>query len=199
MRAFFELVRAIAAGDTKKALKLLTPPLAQYAAEEGASRQSAKKYFFADILHYLYEGDTALHMAAAGYRVQIAKKLIQMGAGVNAKNRRGQTPLHYSAAGGPGAPTWDPEAQVAIIELLVSAGTDVDASDRLGVTPLHSAVRNRCAAAVAALLTAGADRRKKTKRGSTPMATASRMTGRGGSGSAEARAQQEEIQRLLRG
>jgi hypothetical protein len=66
-----------------------------------------------------------------------------------------------------------------------------------GVTPLHRAVRNRCAAAVQALLAAGADRRRKNGSGSTPAQLAKVTSGRGGTGSPEAKAQQAEILRLL--
>jgi ankyrin repeat protein len=58
-------------------------------------------------------------------------------------------------------------------------------------------VRNRCAAAVKALLDGGADPQAPNKNGSTPMLLASQNTGRGGSGSAEAKAQQKEILCLL--
>jgi len=58
-------------------------------------------------------------------------------------------------------------------------------------------VRTRCAAAVGTLLECGADPARKTKTGSTPMLLATKTTGRGGSGSAEAKAQQKEILRLL--
>jgi hypothetical protein len=50
---------------------------------------------------------------------------------------------------------------------------------------------------VEALLAAGADPRATNRRGSTAMALARRTTGRGGSGSPEARAQQAEILGLL--
>ena len=62
---------------------------------------------------------------------------------------------------------------------------------------MHRAVRTRCAAAVRALLAGGADARRKNKRGSTPVALATRNTGRSGTGSLEAKAQQREILRLL--
>jgi len=63
---------------------------------------------------------------------------------------------------------------------------------------LHRAVRNRSAAAVKALLEGGADPHSPNARGSTPMLLATQNTGRGGSGSAEAKAQQQEILRILR-
>jgi ankyrin repeat protein len=65
------------------------------------------------------------------------------------------------------------------------------------VTPLHRAVRTRCATAVRALLDCGADARRQNGSGSTPIRLATLHTGRGGSGSAEAKAQQAEIVRLL--
>jgi hypothetical protein len=50
---------------------------------------------------------------------------------------------------------------------------------------------------VQALLDGGADAGRTNKTGSTPMQLATWTTGRGGSGSPESRAQQEEIVRLL--
>ena len=61
-----------------------------------------------------------------------------------------------------------------------------------------NAVRTRCAAAVKALLEGGADPRRKNNSGSTPMLLATQNTGRGGSGSRGAKAQQELIVQLLR-
>jgi hypothetical protein len=65
------------------------------------------------------------------------------------------------------------------------------------VAPLHRAVRTRCAAALSALLEGGADAQPKNKRGSTPLKLARLNTGRGGSGSPEAKAQQEQIVRVV--
>lgn len=81
--------------------------------------------------------------------------------------------------------------------LLVEAGADPDATDKSGVTPLHRAVRTRSTGAVAALLAAGADPGRPNKTGSTPHDLAQWTTGRGGSGSPEARAEQRAIIRLL--
>lgn len=88
-------------------------------------------------------------------------------------------------------------AQAATVAALIEAGADPNAVDSNGVTPLHRAVRTRCTEAVRALLDGGADVRRKNKNGSTPMQLATRTTGRGGSGSAEAKAQQRNILRLL--
>jgi ankyrin repeat protein len=160
----------------------------------GATRTASGPFFFTRIRHYLYAGDTALHMAAAAYQRAVAELLIAHGADVHAKNRLGATPLHYAAD----TNHWDPHAQAETIAFLISLGADPDATNRLDVTPLHRAVRTRSAPAVKALLEGGADPRKKNGSGSTPLRLAMLTTGRGGSGSARARQQQAEIVRLLR-
>ncbi len=143
-----------------------------------------------EIAHWIYAGDTALHVAAGGYRVEIAKALLASGADPNAaRNHRRSGPLHY-AADGSGC---EPERQVAMIRLLLGAGADIHAQDKNGATPLHRAVRTRCAAAVKCLLEAGADATIRNKPGSTAFHLAVQNTGRGGSGAERAKAAQREI------
>ena len=196
---FREFVETIVSGDRATVIRLLdaSPLLARASADHGATRQAAKQNFFDQIRHYIYEGDTALHMAAAAYQTGIADELIARGADVRARNRRGAEPLHYAVDGGPGLPAWSPSAQVQIIATLIRAGADPNAIDKSGVAPLHRAVRNRCAEAVRALIDGGADPRTPNRNGSTPLLLATQTTGRSGSGSAEAKAQQNEILRLL--
>jgi hypothetical protein len=196
--ALMALIRAIGVDDAA-ALRLLaaSPALAGAHLAQGATRQAATDYYLDPIGHYVYAGDTALHVAAAAYRGEVARKLIASGADVRTRNRRGAEPLHYAADGAPGAPTWNPDAQAKTIAILIAAGADPNAVDNSGVMPLHRAVRTRCAAAVKALLAGGADANAKNKSGSSPMQLATRNTGRGGSGSPEAKAQQTEIVRLL--
>ena len=137
-----------------------------------------------------------MHLAAAGLRYDAARALLAAGSPVSAVNRRGATALHYACDARPLAPTWDPAAQRRVIELLVSAGAVVDQPDRGGVTPLHRAVRARSPAAVAALLSAGADPRTMTRKaGSTPLHLAVAPTG--ASGTAGAGGNQLEIVQLL--
>jgi ankyrin repeat protein len=123
--------------------------------------------------------------------------LLAAGADVGARNRRGATPLHYAADGAPGSGAWNPQGQGEIVACLIAAGADPNAVDHSGVAPLHRAVRTRCARAVRALIEGGADIGLANKSGSTPMDLATVPTGRGGSGGPEAKAQQEEIIRLL--
>jgi hypothetical protein len=58
-------------------------------------------------------------------------------------------------------------------------------------------VRTRSAAAVRKLLECGADGKRPNKSGSTPLMLARLTTGRGGSGSPEAKEQQREILKVL--
>jgi hypothetical protein len=198
--ALLALMRAIAGGETAVAAQLLaaSPPLARARLAEGAARRSAQPYFLDAIRHYVYAGDTALHVAAAAHCHEIARALIAAGAEVRAQNRRGAEPLHYAADGSPGAAYWSPQAQGATIVFLIAAGADPNAADKSGTRPLHRAVRTRGATAVQALLDGGADPHRKTRRGSTAMRLATVTSGRGGSGSPEAKAQQAEIVRLLK-
>jgi hypothetical protein len=150
--------------------------------------------FDANIAHWIYTGDTALHIAAAGYRVEIARLLLAAGADPRAaKNRRAAQPLHYAADGYLENPAWDAARQVAMIRLLLESGAAIDAQDKNGANPLHRAVRTRCAAAVQCLLAAGAAPTLRNKPGSTPFHLAVQNTGRGGSGAEQARTAQREI------
>ena len=160
--------------------------------------ETGTEFFLEDIQHYVYAGDTALHVAAASYQEEITAELIARGADVRARNRRGAEPLHYAADGVPGSSHWNPAAQAATIEYLIDAGADPNALDKNGTSPLHRAVRNRCAAAVGALLKGGADPDAANRSGSTSFELATQATGRGGSGSTAARTQQKEILRLLK-
>lgn len=197
--ALRELVAAIVAGDAAKVSELLaaSPELAKASFSKGATRQEAKANFVDPVARYIYTGDTALHFAAAGYRTEIVRQLIAAGGDVRAKNRMGDEPLHAAAVGSPGSYFWNPAAQVATIEFLIEAGADPNAADKRAVTPLHKAVRTRCAAAVRTLLEHGADPSRKNKSGSTPLVLAGVNSGRGGTGSPKAKAEQQEILRLL--
>jgi ankyrin repeat protein len=194
-----QLVDAIVANDSALFSKLLdaSPALATASFSRGATRQDPIPSFLKEIGHCIYAGDTALHFAAASYRPKMADQLIKAGANVRARNRRGSEPLHAAAFGSPGSPRWNPAAQAATIVCLIEAGADPNARNMDGATPLHRAVRTRCAGAVRALLDHGANPAILNKNGSTALKLASFTTGRPGSGSPEAKAQQQEILLLL--
>ena len=194
-----ELVAAIVARDSATVDGLIAgaPELARAAFSAGATRVDAKSNFVEAVGRSIYAGDTALHFAAAAYEAEMVRKLLVAGADVRARNRRKDDPLHAAACGNPGSPFWNPAAQAATIVCLVEAGADPNAPNMDGATPLHKAVRTRCAAAVRTLLDCGADPQLTNKNGSTSLLLAGLTTGRGGSGSPEAKAQQQEIVRIL--
>lgn len=194
--AFFRL---IAAGDQAEVGRQLdsSTGFATTPIRVAASRQDASTFFLTEIRHYVYAGDTALHIAAAAHQRATAELLAASGAGVRPRNRRGAEPLHYAADGSPGAAFWNPGAQAATIEYLIGGGADPNAFDNSGVASLHRAVRTRSTAAVRALLDGGADVRLKNKSGSTPLHLAVQNTGRSDSGSVEAKDEQLRIIALL--
>jgi Ankyrin repeats (3 copies) len=146
------------------------------------------------IFHWLYVGDTALHLAAAGHRAECVRLLLAAGADPNAAtNHRRSSPLHYAADGYVTGFFWNPKQQVKTIRTLLNAGAETEAQDKNGATPLHRAVRTRCAAAVECLLSAGANPKSKNTSGSTPFHLAVQNTGRGGSGEKVAKDAQRKI------
>jgi Ankyrin repeats (many copies)/Ankyrin repeat len=187
------LLVAIAAGDQRAAVALLdaSPSLVT------AGLPRHEEFFLAERLAQVYEGDTALHAAAFSYDPGMARELVTRGADVRAGNRHGAEPLHAAVIGVPGSAHWNPPQQRAVIHYLIEAGADPNATAAGGVTPLHRAVRNRCSAAVEALLSAGANPHLESDRGSTASDLARWATGRGGTGSAEAKAEQGIIIELL--
>jgi ankyrin repeat protein len=193
--AFVDFIRLVIFGDLDRVAKLVTarPELAAMPAPRGATRQESTDYFFTEIAHYLYAGDTALHMAAAAFSRPMAELLVAHGADYRARNRRGAEPLHYAADSNRSLP----REQASVIRYLLSIGADPCAVDKSGVAPLHRAVRTRSLSAVKALLDGGANPRQPNKAGSTPLHLAVQTTGRGGSGSDEARKQQRGIIKLL--
>jgi len=152
------------------------------------------RFYESKIFHWIYSGDTALHLAAAGYRVELVRLLLAAGADPNSKtNHRQSGPLHYAADGYINGPEWDAARQVQTIQCLLDAGADINAQDKNGAAPLHRAVRTRCASAVQCLLERGGNAILKNKPGSTPFHLAVQNTGRGGSGAEAALAAQRHI------
>jgi ankyrin repeat protein len=178
-------------GSDKAVAQLLkkSPDLSQTRAEQD--------HLVETIPHWLYVGDTPLHLAAAALRTGAAKLLLESGANVNAENRRGATPLHYACDPRPkSGGTWDPAKQRELIEILVRHGASLEQVDRGGASALHRAVRARSPAAVRQLLKAGARVDVRLgKRGSTPIHLAAQSTG--ASGTAGAGSEQLEIIAML--
>ena len=93
--ALMSLARAIIADDALAVSLALaaSPELVRARIRAGATRQGANTYFMLEIRHYLYAGDTALHVAAAAYRKSMAIELLDKGADICAQNRRGAQPF----------------------------------------------------------------------------------------------------------
>jgi ankyrin repeat protein len=193
------LMRAISDGDRTAASEMLAsmPVLAMARLVTGGTGATATDFFLDQLRMQLYSGDTALHVAAAAYDTALAGKLVAAGADVRAKNRRGAEPLHAAVTGSPGSSSWNPNGQATVIHYLIEAGADPDATATGGVTPLLRAVRNRCSAAVRALLDAGADPHHTNDNGSSARDLARLTTGRGDTGSPEAKAEQANIIAML--
>jgi hypothetical protein len=132
---FLDFVREVVDGDIEAVSRRLesNPFFAVIPSGVGATRQDASTFFFSEIAHYLYAGDTALHMAAAAIRRPLAELLVAYGADCHARNRRGAEPLHYAAD----ANHWNPSAQAETIEYLLAVGANPNALNSDGVPPLH--------------------------------------------------------------
>src|SRR5436190_1380429 len=107
--AFQSLFAAILDDDCAKVKALLDrdPALAQRGLR-GKDRYETR------ISHWVYSGDSVLHVAAAGYRVEIARMLLAAGAdATSAGNRRCSQPLHYASDGYLDSPSWNSRRQVA--------------------------------------------------------------------------------------
>ncbi len=188
------IASAIVDDDVKMVAHLLKtqPSLASYLIK-------TPKLYASRIFHWIYVGDTWLHLAAAGYRVEIVELLLNAGADPNAaRNGRKSTPLHYASDGYIAGPEWSEERQVLTLKTLIQNRGNIHAQDMNGASPLHRAVRTRCAGAVRFLLDAGSDPAMRNKPGSTPFHLAVQNTGRGGSGEQKAiDAQREIIQEFI--
>src|SRR5260370_5293860 len=83
------------------------------------------------ILHWIYVGDTALHLAAAGHRVELVRLLLDAGADPNStSNHRQSGPLHYAADGRISGPCWNTKSQVKTIQCLLAAGDQHNEHDK---------------------------------------------------------------------
>jgi len=124
-RALLSFFAAIASGDDIGFTRTLdaSPGLATRPLRTGASRQDASPFFLVPVHHYVYAGDTALHVAAAAHRRGFAESLVAQGADARHRNRRGAEPLHYAADGSPGADGWDPDAQREVITARCATGS----------------------------------------------------------------------------
>ena len=87
-------------------------------------------------------------------------RCLSAGANANARNERGETPLHLVGRFG---------ATPGVVNALVAADARMNARDETGATPLHAAAKESTAPAIVeAMLDAGADPAARDESGSTP-------------------------------
>jgi ankyrin repeat protein len=119
-----------------------------------------------------YSGDkvSLLHLAVLRMNTGVLQLLLSNGAIVDAKDRHGQTPLHWAAC--IDYPTG--------VRLLLDHGADIQAQAGVSrVTPLHMATKGASASAVQLLLERGAILEANTDTGETPLMWLLRAQGRG--------------------
>lgn len=95
------------------------------------------------------DGWTPLHLAAFFGNLELALKLIERGAEVDARstNAMKNTPLHAAAAG----------RKTELVRLLLDEGADANATQQGGWTALHAAAQNGDRSIIELLLAHGAD------------------------------------------
>jgi ankyrin repeat protein len=99
------------------------------------------------------EGWTPLHWAVLGHHKDMVELLLAHGADVNAKNRYGQTPLHFLARC-----EFPDVTDKDTVEMLLAKQPDINAASlQSGQTPLQWAVADGCTEVVKSLLEHGAD------------------------------------------
>lgn len=123
------------------------------------------------------QGDTALDWAIYRRKLDVVRKLIELGADVNhADQRGGLTPLMYTATPFRGKNvSGTPQERNEIAGVLIQHGADVNrvyGDPHLigsGQTALHFAAADRNAELVRMLLEAGANKNVKSNQGYTPL------------------------------
>ena len=84
------------------------------------------------------EGRTPLHYAVSKGHLEVAAKLIELGADVDRGDSLGKTPLHYAVERG----------DISLVNLLLERGATPEVQDSFGKTALHYAIEEGNAALV---------------------------------------------------
>ena len=103
--------------------------------------------------------DTPLHSTARTDNVRIMRRLLDLGANLDAATDDGSRPLHIAAAG----------FNAATVRCLLEAGQNIQVTDGNGRTPLHRAARSGETECVEVLLEKGADVSSVDQARTTPL------------------------------
>jgi ankyrin repeat protein len=109
-------------------------------------------------------GDTACHKAARYNKPNALRTLIQLGADIHVKDKRGCTPLHLIPTPSP----YEEKFEIPVLMLLLAGGADFHAVDNKGESAFHVAARTQRSQALCAFVAAGADLDLADSNGNTP-------------------------------
>jgi uncharacterized protein len=144
---------------------LLTAPLAATSArsaDNAACLELERQFEMVNRDASSLQVNEALFRACRKGCAPLARRLLDAGASVYARDRDGTMPLGYAAQSG----------QTVLVDLLLQQGAPVDARNLAGSTALYGAAENDRAAVVGRLLASGADPNLAGRSGVTPLAAA---------------------------
>ncbi|MBC8142793.1 MAG: ankyrin repeat domain-containing protein [Armatimonadetes bacterium] len=167
-----EIRRAIEAGaDPNQSSNYGWTPL-RYASERGKSNAIRALLKLGADIHRgerLPNDSTYLHHAVQSGNAESVRLLLAAGSDPEARDKAGETPLHYAARcevyAGAAIDTGIPR----IVARLIAAGANPCAVDDYGVTPLHWAAENANVELVRLLLRHGSDPNAANVHGFTPL------------------------------
>ena len=157
----YDLVQALIRNGVDLAIKDESNKTAYDIAEKNNDKQAM------DLLYRDIDGRTKLHHVIMKVYpcLKEIKRLIALGVYVDAKDRNGNTPLHWASGNG----------HADVVKLLIDRGAKVGVRNGRGETPLSCVIRScwrdieKAKAIIEALIKAGADINAKNKDGNTAL------------------------------